>query len=324
VIHLALAALAALGTAAPAASPAPFTEIHWVMGTFLRVTAEGPGARAAARACFDDARRLDRTFSRFDPASELTHVHAAAGTVTDVSPDFARLLAAALRLGDATGHAFDATAGALTALWRDGGAPSATDRLTARSRPNGAVQLDGRRLRLAPGVRLDFDGIAKGYATDACAARLRAAGVRRALVSFGESSLVAIGAPHGDDAWALDVRGPEPGTLAGTLRLRDAAASVSATRTDDGPAVGRIVDPRSGDAVAAPAVAVVTAASATDAEALTKALLVWGPAGTARVERLGAIAAVHLGAAGATRGPGAERRAMFAAFAVPVAWEGAP
>jgi hypothetical protein len=40
------------------------------------------------------------------------------------------------------------------------------------------------------------------------------------------------------------------------------------------------------------------------------------------VERLGARAAVHLGADGVTRGRGAERREAFAAFAVPVAWEG--
>jgi thiamine biosynthesis lipoprotein len=291
------------------------------MGTFLRVSAEGAGAREAARACFADARRLDRTFSRFDSASELTRVNGAAGTVTEVTPEFARLLAAALRLGDATGHAFDATAGTLTALWRDGRTPPAAARRAARARRDDALRLEGRHLRLAPGVRLDFDGIAKGWATDACAARLRAAGVRRALVSFGESSLVAIGAPRGADAWTLDVRGPVPGTLAGTLRLRDAAASVSATRTEDGPAVGRIVDPRTGDAVGSHAVAVVTAARATDAEALTKALLVWGAAGTGRVERLGATAAIHLGAGGVTRGRGAERREAFAAFATSIAPE---
>jgi len=316
---IALAAAAALAAGARPAA-APFTEIHWVMGTFLRVTAEGPGARAAARACFDDARRLDRTFSRFDPASELTRVHAAAGGATDVSRDFAALLATSLRLGAATDHAFDVTAGALTARWREGAPPSRAER-TAGPQGDAAVRLDGTRLRLAAGTRLDFDGIAKGWAADACAARLRAAGVRRALVSFGESSLVAIGAPRGAADWELAVRGPVPGTLAGTLRLRDAAASVSATRVDGGPAVGRIVDPRTGDAVRTPAVAIVTAPSATEAEAYSKALLVWGPAGTTRVERLGATAAVHLGIDAVAHGPGAARRAAFAPYGAPVAWE---
>src|SRR5262249_22533039 len=142
-----------------------------------------------------------------------------------------------LRHRAATGHAFDVTAGALTALWRDGTAPPAA--ALAATRADAGVRLDGDRVQLPSGVRLDFDGIAKGFAADACAARLRAAGVRRALVSFGESSLVAIGAPRGADAWTLDVRGPVPGTLAGTLRLRDAAASVSATRSDDHAAAGR-------------------------------------------------------------------------------------
>src|SRR5262249_55444168 len=61
----------------------------------------------------------------------------------------------------------------------------------------------GDRVTLAAGARLDFDGIAKGFAVDACVARLRAAGVRRALVSLGESSIYAIGAPAGDSYWRV-------------------------------------------------------------------------------------------------------------------------
>jgi hypothetical protein len=43
------------------------TEIHYVMGTYFRITAEDADARPALRRCFTEARRLERVFSRFDP-----------------------------------------------------------------------------------------------------------------------------------------------------------------------------------------------------------------------------------------------------------------
>src|SRR5262249_18730124 len=143
----------------------------------------------------------------------------------------------------------------------------------------GAFGVHDGRVALAPGARLDVDGIAKGYAVDVCADRLRAAGVSRALVSLGESSLYAIGAPEDAAHWRLAVRGPDPETVVGWLGLRDIAASVSATFGSAGRrrgAVAHIIDPRSGRPLADDAVAVVLASSATDAEGWTKALLVWG------------------------------------------------
>lgn len=305
---LALGVLLAL--AAPAgAAPRPVVEVHYVMGTYLALTAWGPAARSAARDCFQLARRLEGVFSRFDAESELERLHARAGIPQRVSADFAALLARAERLADATGGAFAVTAGGITALWRAATPPGAGELVAARALVGPArARLDGRTLRLAPGARLDFDGIAKGYAVDRCVARLRAAGVRRALVSFGQSSLYALGAPRGRPRWRLDVRGPD-GRVAGVLRLRDRAVSVSATRHG-----GRahIVDPQSGRLVGGDAVALVVTRSATDAEAYSKALLVWGAAGVPRVEGLGA-AAVRLDRAGAHPGARAARRGVFAA-----------
>jgi thiamine biosynthesis lipoprotein len=300
-VTVAVLALAALVLVPGVAAADAVTELHYVMGTWFRITVEGETARPAMRRCFQEARRLEAVFSRFDPDSELSRVNAARGEVT-VSDDFAHLLRRSGELAAASDGAFDVSVGALTELWRRAGAPDAAGIGTTRASVGGAhVRLAGNRLRLAPGTRLDFDGIAKGYAVDACTRLLRGAGVRAALVNLGESSVYALGAPAGASHWELALRGIEPEEAVGTLRLRDQAASISATFGARGPGAGRvghIVDPRTGMPLGEPAVAVALAGSATDAEAWSKVALLWGRRGLPRLERQG-VRALHVGAAGA-------------------------
>jgi FAD:protein FMN transferase len=307
-------ALAGLLAALPALAVAsPLTQVHYVMGTYLGVSAEGPTADEAMSRCFREVRRLEAVFSRFDPQSELVRINAGAGGPLRVSSDFARLFARARALTAATGGAFDVTVGGLTELWRDERAPDAT-LLVARRTGVGSerVALRGDRLELAPGTRLDFDGIAKGWAVDSCVGILRAAGVERALVSLGESSVYAIG-PR---PWRLSVRGLDPEEVIATISLRDEGASVSASIGGPG-SRPHIVDPRSGRPVLEETVAVVVADSATDAEGYSKALVLWGAGGVERVERAGARAAIRIGHAGAVLGPRAARSGRFVMLASP-------
>jgi FAD:protein FMN transferase len=295
----------------------PDTQVHYVMGTYLRISADGGAAASGMQACFRDVRRLDDVFSRWSASSELSRLNAAAPGDRTVSADMAALVRRSLALSDATDGAFDVTVGPLTALWRRHEPPDADEIAAARAGgTRDAVRIRGDRVTLASGARLDFDGIAKGFAVDVCAKRLRAAGVRRALVSFGESSLYAIGSPVGDSYWRLAVRGTDPATTIGTLGLRDTGASVSATFGIDGKAsrhVAHIVDPRTGLPLEDDAVAVIAAPSATDAEAFTKALLVWGRDGVRRARARGATAAIRV-----------TPDAVQADVATPVVWEPLP
>jgi thiamine biosynthesis lipoprotein len=138
-------------------------------------------------------------------------------------------------------------------------------------------------------------------------------------VSLGESSVYALGRPSGAPHWTVAVRGVRPDEAVGSLALRDQAISVSATFGERGPAAGRaghIVDPRSGRALGEEAVGVVVAPSATDAEAWSKALLVWGRDGLERVDRA-VTGAVYVGPGGVSAGPGAARAEVFHAFPSP-------
>jgi thiamine biosynthesis lipoprotein len=313
------ASLAATLLLVASAHAAPITEVHYVMGTYLRITAEGEAARSAMRGCFTAARKLEGVFSRFDAASELVRLNASAGTATPVGDDMRRLLARAATLSTATAGAFDVTVGALSELWRRG-APRADEVEAARAHVGrGRAILRGGTLSLAPATSLDFDGIAKGYAVDVFVGLLRAGGVSTALVSLGESSLAALGAPAGETHWSVALRGVDPELAVGTLRLRDQAVSVSATYGDRGRmgrAYGHIIDPRSGRPLTEDAVAVIVVRSATDAEAYSKALLIWGSAGVGRIERLGA-AALYQGPKGTAVGQEAAEARLYEPFASP-------
>jgi thiamine biosynthesis lipoprotein len=131
---------------------------------------------------------------------------------------------------------------------------------------------------------------------DRCVTQLRGDGIRRALLNFGESSLYALGAPVGTHGWEVTLRDLDGEHAFGTVTLRDMALSVSAVFGHErrvGPRrIGHIVDPRSGLPLTSPALAVVVASSATDAEAFSKALLVDGTvrlAGPAEATATGAV-----------------------------------
>lgn len=261
-----------------ASTAAAATQVHYVMGTFLRVDVDDDVTPDVFGGCFAAARDLDRTFSRFDPASELVRVNAAGGGAAGA--EFRRAVGQALALTRTTHGTFDVSVGALTALWRAPRAPG-REAVAAARRTVGRVAVAGDRIVLGPGTQLDFDGFAKGLAVDACVDALRRAGVTRALVTFGESSLYALGTPHGATAWPIRLRGVDPTHAVARLELRDEAAAVSAVYGGAGrttPAQhGHLVDPRSGACLTDDAVGVVVSSSAAAAEAYAKMVLVDGP-----------------------------------------------
>jgi thiamine biosynthesis lipoprotein len=126
---------------------------------------------------------------------------------------------------------------------------------------------------------VNLSGVAKGYALDRMLPLVRAAGAPPALLSFGQSSAWALGAPPGAAGWRLLARGPG-GDWLGVLTLRDRALSVSASFGSSarigGRRLGHVLDPRSGEPLADDSEALVVAPDATLAEALSKAVLVLG------------------------------------------------
>jgi thiamine biosynthesis lipoprotein len=227
--------------------------------------------RAAGEEALEEIARVEAALSPFRADSVVSRLNE--GGAVRVDGAIFSLLERAGRLTDAVGGAFDLTIGAISERMRRGEAVDAAARSTVGFARR--VTLEGGTVTLAPGTRLDPGAIGKGYALERAAALLGAAGVQRALLHGGTSSVVALG------AWPVAVQHPlrQRGRLA-RFELRDAALGVTALHGRpfhrEGIPVGHVLDPRTGEPVAEALLAAVVTASPTDADALSTALLVLG------------------------------------------------
>jgi thiamine biosynthesis lipoprotein len=285
----ALAALQLCAASAPSAA-IELSDGRYAMGTVLEITLEtrdGDGGRALLARLYATAERLDRLLTLYEPTSQLVRLNAQAGKGPQaVDPDLARVLSESVAFAQRTRGSFDVTVGPLVALWRAAGERGAVPTPEELAQARSLVGVDGVRVAsptsaelVRAGAAVDLGGVAKGYALDRMAEQLRAAGAADALLSFGQSSLWALGAPPGHDGWRILVRRPEGG-YAGVATLRDRAVSVSGSLGQwteiAGRRYGHVIDPRSGRPLERAALAVVLAPTAAEAEALSKALLILG------------------------------------------------
>ena len=291
-----LAALLGCASAPPPEDPAlvcPVTvsDGRYLMGTVLEISLCVPDrarGESLLRELFAEVAELERTFSRFDVKSDLSKLNRAAGSGPfQVATPLAQLTELSLQYTELTRGTFDATVGPLVLLWleaeRTRVLPSATDLEAARARVGpGVVRVDMAASTVdlrVPGAMLDFGGIAKGWTLDRLAEKLRQAGVSRALLAFGQSSLCALGKPAGWDGWGV-LLGDASGGFAGTAQLVDQSLSISGSLGQyteiAGKRYGHVIDPRSGEPLTQARVAGALAADGARSEALSKALLILG------------------------------------------------
>lgn len=293
---IALAALSGCARPSPREDPAQVCPVtvsdgRYLMGTVLEISlcvSDRARGEALLGELFEEVTRLERVFSRFDATSDLSRLNRAAGSgPIPVAEPLAELTELSIGYTQLTRGAFDVTVGPLVVLWleaeRAGRLPSAEALAAARSRVGPAwVGVDRAastvELRL-PGAMLDLGGIAKGWTLDRLAGKLREAGVSRALLAFGQSSICALGKPAGWDGWGI-LLGDASGGFAGTAQLDDRSISVSGSLGQYAEIAGRryghVIDPRTGEPLTRARVAAALAADGARAEALSKALLILG------------------------------------------------
>jgi FAD:protein FMN transferase len=233
--------------------------------------------------------------SRFRPNSELTRLNDAAGAPRRVSAVFWSVLQAALRVARATDGLVTPTVGAaveaagydrdFAALQRAGGAAPRPAAGPAPAWRAIRATLPGRVVTLPPGARLDFAGVAKGWAADHAARRLGA--TAPALIDAGGDIAVS-GSRAGGSPWPIAVADPRnPDADLTTLLLPAGAVATSGTdyrRWRQGTEWRtHIIDPRTGRSAETDLLSVtVVGPTAVWAEAAAKAaLILGGPAGLA-------------------------------------------
>jgi len=280
------------------------------MGTTwtLRVV-PGEGAPAdpgALRGLVEDALdEVDVAMSTYRPDSAVSRFNSSESTDWfEVPPALEEVVAEALRIGEATGGAFDITLSPVVALWGFGNAPP-------RSQPPGerevaaaqaatgqrhlAVQADPPALRKSlPGLTLDLDSIAPGYAVDLVAARLEAAGQQRYMIEIG-GELRVRGRNAQGARWRIGIERPEASgrSVERVVELEAGAVSTSGDYRDFFESAGvrysHTIDPRSGRPVSHGLASVTVLRPTTlEADGLATALSVLGPSeGYELAERMG-------------------------------------
>lgn len=254
---------------------------------FAVLLPEHSPALSAAREALAEADRIEAAWSVFRADSEISALNRAAGEgPRAVTPELAALLARCQTLAADTAGAFDVTSTPLSRCWgllaRRGRVPDQDDLLAARAVVGmGKVRVDHGAdpptVALGPGVELNLGAIGKGYAVDRVARALGDRGVGPALVSAGDSSAAAVGAPRG--GWVIALRGFDGAVR---LRLRHGATGTSGSGEQGlaagGRRLGHVIDPRTGEPVDGCRRVTVVARDAATADALSTAFLIGGPA----------------------------------------------
>lgn len=229
--------------------------------------------------------------SPWEPLSDLSRYNRAPlGSWTSLPGGTATVLRRAIAIAEVTDGAFDPTLGALTDLWGFGprpfpGEPPSSAAIEAAREAGGwkRLVLDGDALFQPGGLRLDLNGIAKGFGVDQAAAALERAGVKSYLVEVG-GELRGTGAKPDGQPWWVELE--RPPTANDALRTVVALHGLSvATSGDyrrffdhDGKRYAHTLDPASGAPSDHGVVSVtVLAPTCIDADAWATALTVMGP-----------------------------------------------
>ncbi|MBI5201737.1 MAG: FAD:protein FMN transferase [Elusimicrobia bacterium] len=231
------------------------TRSRFLMGTICEITAHGPHASRAIDAAFGEIARLDQVMSLYKEDSELSKLNLRAPLEPAiVSNDLFEVLHVANEVYRFSAGAFDPTFVP--------GAPAPGFNLVELHPNEKSVEYK------VSTVRVNLDGVGKGYALDSAGATLLARGATSALLNFG-GQILAVGMPPGQDAWGVEIGGTDA-----TLRLRD--QSVSTSSQEEQP--GHLKDPRTGKPVVRPGSVTVIAEDAAHADAWSTALFVLGVA----------------------------------------------
>jgi FAD:protein FMN transferase len=243
---------------------------------------------AAARAALDEADAVEARLTVFRETSDVSDLNRRAAHEDVVADaELFALLNRSAELHVQTGGAFDVTSTPLSHCWgflkREGRLPTEQEIDAACAIVGMAhVQLDAtrRRVRFArPGVEVNFGAIGKGYALDRMGDVMRAHGSRRALLSAGHSSVLALGGKG--RGWPVDLRPRLASRRVGRLWIKNGAIGTSGAGEQfveiDGHRYGHVIDPRTGRPAEGVLGASVITRDAASADALSTAFLIGGP-----------------------------------------------
>jgi thiamine biosynthesis lipoprotein len=261
------------------------------MGTEIELLVEADGAAGALEAAEHEFHRLEALLSRFREDSELSRLNRDGALAA--GPDLCRVVELALAARERTSGRFDPTVhNALVAAGYDRTFEDIVRdshvRCQAPDVSGGDARVEGSRIELDVGVRLDLGGIGKGYAAERAAEILATAGP--CLVNAGGDIAVRGG------RWPIGVE-----TAAEPLTLELSGGGLATSGRDrrrwrrNGRELHHLIDPRTGEPAETDLLRVTAiAADAIEAEIAAKSLFLAGADRAAREADAAGVAAVRV------------------------------
>jgi FAD:protein FMN transferase len=263
---------------------------HPQMGTVFKIILYSENktiADEAAKTAFARVDTLNHILSDYLPESEINQLCLKAGNKekTPVSKDLWQILRLSHQFSKESNGAFDVSIGAVTRLWRRARnlkeLPDSVQLKTALQSVNyQKIKFYKRKHRISllqHGTKLDFGGIAQGYAADDCLKILRSFGINIALADAGGD--IALGdAPPQSQGWEIEV--PQSTGQPKTLLLSNCGITTSGAKYRflevNNKRYSHIIDPRTGWGLSHRVLVTVQAPNATIADAWATAISILG------------------------------------------------
>lgn len=243
-------------------------------------------ANKCSKQVFDEMNRINQTMNPSYDDSELFYINQhAADREVEISDEIYQLIDKSLEISRASNGAFDITFASVGYLYdyRNRVRP------TEKNIKNNLAAINFQHIQLNPenktvkfnqkNVRLDFGGIAKGYAVDNAIAILKKCGIKNGMVSAGGDSRV-LGDRNGEP-WVVGVRHPRQiNKVVVRLPLSNSAISTSGDYErfffEDGKRYHHIINPVTGTPVENTWSATVIGNDAITTDALSTTLFILG------------------------------------------------
>lgn len=187
------------------------------------------------QAVSNEAKRIEKKFSRYQNDNTIYRINNAAGKTVSVDEETARLIDFSANLYQLSEGLFDITSGVLRKVWTFDGSdnvPESTDVekiLTIVGWHK--VRWKDNKLTMQPGMEIDLGGVGKEYAVDRCVQIARELTDESILINFG-GDLATTTVRHNNGFWSVGrlITGKEHSVALFQLRKGAIATSGDAHR----------------------------------------------------------------------------------------------
>lgn len=240
---------------------------------------------------YDEVKRLEKKLNRFSEDSVISRINAGAySEPLNIDDETFNVLLICYKYAQATNGMFDITIPPLLDIWnikhgiKQGDDEPEYSEICDCLRKIGYqhIKLDDELKTISfdkPDVKIDLGGFAKGLALEKVEGLLSKKDIKSAFISFGESSVLAVGTHPYGDSWKIGVQNIfKSGENAASFDIKDSAVSTSGINSQvdiSNPATyGHVVNPKTGYPVQGIRTVSVVSNSPLDAEVISTAFLI--------------------------------------------------